>query len=345
MNAGAAAPASAAGTATPPTRPRLAFLGVGWIGRHRLQAVAESGVAEIVAIADPDAAAAAAASDVAPDAAPCENLEALLATEPDGVVIATPNALHAGQALRALAAGAAVFCQKPLGRSAAETRGVVDAARAADRLLEVELSYRHTGAARAVRELVADGAIGRVYAARLVFHNAYGPDKAWFRHPRLAGGGCVMDLGVHLVDLALWTLGFPPVVGVSSRRFAGGERLAHGDGRAEDFATARLDLDTGAVVEVACSWDLHAGRDATIAADFHGSEGGASLHNLRGSFYDFAAERFRGTSAAPLAEPPDDWGGRAIVRWVERVAAGAAFDAAATELVAVAEVLDAILGR
>src|SRR5947199_289519 len=82
--------------------------------------------------------------------------------------------------IRALKRGAAVFCQKPLGRTAAEARAVIDAARAADRLLCVDLSYRFTDGMRRIRELVRAGALGRVYAVDLVFHNAYGPDKAWF---------------------------------------------------------------------------------------------------------------------------------------------------------------------
>ncbi len=345
MNAGVEGLATAGAAATLLARPRLGFLGVGWIGRSRLEAVTRSGAAEVVAIADPSAAAVAAASDLAPGAQLCDGLEALLANEPDGVVIATPNALHVSQALRALGAGAAVFCQKPLARTAAETRRAVDAARAADRLLGVDLSYRHPAAARAVKELVAGGEIGRVFAARLVFHNAYGPDKAWFRDPRVAGGGCVLDLGVHLVDLALWTLGFPGVSGVSSRRFAEGRPLAADDERAEDFATARIDLQSGATVEIACSWELDAGQDAVISVDFHGTEGGAAFHNLNGSFYDFVAEHFRGTSRERLTEPPDDWGRRAIVGWAERVGAGERFDPATQELVRVAEVLDTILGR
>src|SRR5690606_4635728 len=92
-----------------------------------------------------------------------------------------------------------------------EVQPVIEAARSADRLLGVDFSYRFTEAMQAVRSLVEGGALGRVYAVDLVFHNAYGPDKPWFYDPRLAGGGCVMDLGIHLVDLALWTLGFPVV--------------------------------------------------------------------------------------------------------------------------------------
>src|SRR5690606_29195399 len=78
-------------------RPRLGFLGVGWIGRHRMRAIAESGAAEIAAIADPSAEMREAAAECAGDAELFADFDALLATKPDGVVIATPSALHAEQ--------------------------------------------------------------------------------------------------------------------------------------------------------------------------------------------------------------------------------------------------------
>src|SRR5207249_10597919 len=126
----------------PTARPRLGCLGVGWIGQHRLQALVRSGLVEVVAIVDPVQALAEQAASLAPGAAVLSGMAALLAQELDGIVIATPSALHAEQTIEALTAGSAVFCQKPLGRTAAETRGVVDAARTADRLLGVDLSYR-----------------------------------------------------------------------------------------------------------------------------------------------------------------------------------------------------------
>jgi predicted dehydrogenase len=253
----------------PRTRPRLGFLGVGWIGRHRMRAMLATGAVEAAAIADPSPGMAAEAARLAPDARLVPTLDDLLDAGVDGVVIATPSALHAGQSIRALERGAAVFCQKPLGRTAAEARAVVEAARAADRLLGVDLSYRFTEGMRRVRELARAGELGRVYAADLVFHNAYGPDKPWFLDPALSGGGCVIDLGVHLVDLALWTLDFPGVGDVSGRLFAGGEPLGRRPDGVEDFAVATLELETGAAVRLACSWRLHAGRDAVISAAFH----------------------------------------------------------------------------
>ena len=327
------------------TRPRVGFLGVGWIGRHRMQAIVDTGAVEVAGIADASPEMIAEAGKLAPQARAVSSLDELLDLRPDGLVIATPSALHAEQSIRALEQGAAVFCQKPLGRTAAEAKAVVDAARAADRLLGVDFSYRYTEGMRRIREIVRSGELGRVHAVDLVFHNAYGPDKPWFYDPALSGGGCVMDLGVHLVDLALWALNFPDVAGVSARLFAGGEPLGGRPDRVEDYAVATLDLGTGAVVQLACSWRLQAGRDAIISAAFYGTEGGAALHNVNGSFYDFTAERYRGTATETLSTPPDAWGGRAAAEWAARLAAGVRFDAGADRLVTVAQVIDRIYGR
>ena len=326
-------------------RPRLGFLGVGWIGRHRMLAIAQSGAATIAGVADVSAdSAREACRGLDADIAMGGSLEELLDLGLDGVVIATPSALHAGQAIAALERGVAVFCQKPLARTAAETQRVVDAARAADRLLGVDLSYRQTAGMRAVRELVRRGELGTIYAIDLVFHNAYGPDKAWFRDPALSGGGCVIDLGIHLVDLALWSLGFPHVRDATSRLYARGAPLRRRD-EVEDHAVARLDLDGGTSVQLACSWNVSAGRDAVIGATFYGTHGGAALHNVNGSFYDFVAEHYRGTSRRTLAEPPDEWGGRSAVEWARRVANGERFDSDAQRFVDVAAAIDRIYDR
>lgn len=326
-------------------KPRIGFLGTGWIGRHRMEKMLETGAVEAAAICDPSGECRAEALRLAPQAGQVSGLDEMLALGLDGIVIATPSALHAEQTIAALDAGAAVFCQKPLGRTGAEAAAAVEAARKADRLLGVDLSYRHTEAMAKIAPLVREGALGRVHAVDLTFHNAYGPDKSWFYDPAQAGGGCVMDLGVHLVDLALWTLDFPEVERVSSHLFAGGKPLGPAPDICEDHALATLELAGGTVVRLACSWRLQAGRDAIISAEFYGTEGGAAMRNVGGSFYDFSAELYRGTAAESLAEPPDPWGGRAGADWARRLAAGERFDPEAEKLVAVARVLDRIYGR
>ncbi|HJR16267.1 MAG TPA: Gfo/Idh/MocA family oxidoreductase [Gemmatimonadales bacterium] len=324
--------------------PRVGFLGVGWIGRNRLEALARSGMVEIGAVTDSVVEHATVASQIG-NCKTCGTFDELLDAGLDGLVIATPSALHADQSIAALERGVAVFCQKPLGRTERETSRVVAAARAANKLIEVDLSYRFISGVSRIRELIRTGELGTVYTADLVFHNAYGPDKPWFYDATLSGGGCVIDLGSHLVDLALWVLQGEKVVRATSQLYSRGKRLVLPSEEVEDYAIAQLDLEGGATVRLACSWNLPAGRDAVIEASFYGTSGGAALRNVAGSFYDFTVERFRGTSCERLSSPPDEWGGRAALDWASRLAAGGKFDPRAEQLTELAAVVDRIYGR
>lgn len=322
---------------------RLGFLGTGWIGRARMQAMLASGQAVAVALYDPNSTMAEQAKELAPLALQPESFQAMLALDLDGVVIATPSALHADQCVQAFEAGAAVFCQKPLGRSAAEVRRVLDAARSVDRLLGVDLSYRHTAAMQAIRERVRSGDLGTPFAADLVFHNAYGPQSEWFWNPALSGGGCLIDLGVHLVDLALWLFDFPDVSDARATLLRDGRPA--GSGEVEDYATAHLLLANGVDARIACSWNLNAGADAVIGATVYGTQAGAEMRNENGSFFDFSADLLKGRERQRMASPPEDWGGRAAVEWVHKLAAGERFAGTTTGLLETARVLDRLYGR
>ncbi|PSR56977.1 oxidoreductase [Adhaeribacter arboris] len=327
------------------TIPKLGFLGVGWIGRNRLEAIAKHQVAEITYVSDTVPANSEEALKTALNAQAVASLDDMLTEEVDGIVIATPSALHAEQTITALKAGKAVFCQKPLGRNRKEIQKVVEAARAADKLLGVDLSYRNTQAMQAVHRVIQSGELGEIYGVELVFHNAYGPDKPWFYDPKLSGGGCVIDLGVHLVDLAMWCLNFPAVASVNSSLFSKGKRIISLEEEVEDYATASINLKTGPHVQLTCSWNLPAGQEAIISANFYGTNGGVAFKNRNGSFYDFVAERYYGTRTEVLCSPPDDWSGRAGVVWANRLAAGEKYHAEAEEFIKVAEVLDKMYGK
>jgi hypothetical protein len=95
-------------------------------------------------------------------------------------------------------------------------------------------------------------------------------------------------------------------------------------------------------VHLDCSWRLNAGCDARIEAAFYGTEGGAILRNVNGSFYDFETILCRGTKTETLATPPDAWGGRAAADWATQLANGAKFDSKVERIVQVAATLDAI---
>ncbi len=323
-------------------RPKLGFLGVGWIGRHRLEAIVQSGLAEVAALADPAPGQVAQALQLAPEAHTYSSLGEMLEEDLDGLIIATPSAQHVAQAALALEKGLAVFCQKPLARTTAETKRVIEAARSSDRLLGVDLSYRQVTGLAEVRERVRQGDLGKIFAVDAVFHNAYGPDKAWFYDPALSGGGCVIDLGTHLIDLALWMLDFPRVERVVGRLFAQGQPLLDAAHQVEDYATAQMDLASGTTVQLACSWKLSAGCDARIEAAFYGTRGTAALRNINGSFYDFVVELYRGTARETVATCSRVWGGAAALDWVERLTSSRSFDPNIAHLLATAKVVDAI---
>jgi predicted dehydrogenase len=234
-------------------------------------------------------------------------LNEILLNKPAGVIIATPNVYHAEQAIHCMEKGAAVFCQKPLARTAHEVRQIVETARLNNVLLGVDFSYRYTEGIQKIFEMSNRGALGKIFAVNLTFHNAYGPDKNWFYDPKLSGGGCVIDLGIHLIDLALWILNFPTIVKVSSSLFSLGEKIKSTTGTVEDYAIANLETENGTSISLSCSWNLQAGQDAQIEATFYGTQGGASFRNVNGSFYDFEAYRFYSkTKREIIATPPDD---------------------------------------
>lgn len=322
----------------------IAFIGTGWIGLSRMKSLLDEDICYPVAIFEPDSSNARRAYEIAPDAIQYRDIEDLFDAQPDGVVIATPNALHAQQTIKALQKGIAVFCQKPLGRTANETRKVISAAYVANRLLGVDLSYRYTDGIKKIHERYRKE-IGSIFAADLVFNNAYGPDKAWFFDPKLSGGGCLIDLGVHLIDLALWMLDFPEITRVSSTLMSEGRIITCDQNIVEDYVSAQLETDTGVLIRLVCSWNLPAGQDAEIRASFYGTAGSALFYNVNGSFYDFEAAVCHGTSKEIISSPPDDWGGRALIDWNKELQESRTFRKSAFQYYNTAEIIDRIYGR
>jgi predicted dehydrogenase len=211
-------------------------------------------------------------------------------------------------------------------------------------LLAVDFSYRYIQGAARLRRLIQSGSLGKLFSIDLVFHNAYGPDKAWFYDVRESGGGCVIDLATHLIDLALWMCGDPAASQLSSRLYRAG-RTVLDSSEVEDTGFAQWVFDDDILVRLACSWRFSAGCDAEIRAAFVGSEGAAVLRNTNGSFYDFLAERYCGTQRTQLASPPDDWGGRALARWAARLVIDPSFDPDIERCLLVANLVDSIYGR
>lgn len=326
-------------------KPTLAFAGVGWIGRNRLQAAAGSGLADIALLSDPSAECITEALKIVPQSKTTALFEETIAGQHiNGVVIATPSALHKEQAVAAFRQGKAVFCQKPLGRNLEEVTAVVQAAKENNKLLGADFSYRYTNAFQKIHAVIRSGELGKIFGVDLKFHNAYGPDKPWFYDLSLSGGGCVLDLGIHLIDLMLYALDFPDVKKVHSSLYAKGVSVK-GKAAVEDYANVSIELENDVTAQLACSWNLAAGCEAVIEALFFGTKGGVALKNINGSFYDFTGLRYWGTKTETVASPPDDWGGKALLDWIRKLSVSDGYNNEAEQYLKSAEVLDRIYGR
>lgn len=324
--------------------PRLGFLGLGWIGHARLRSLVERGEAVIAAVADPSPAARDAARGLADEARALSDLDEMLEMELDGVVVATPPALHEEQVAAALARRLPVFCQKPLATDLGGTRRVLEAARSADRLLAVDMSYRRARAVMTAEEVIRSGAVGAVFAVEAAFHNPYRPAQAWSNRLEVAGGGCLLDLGTHLIDLALAGLGLGEVASLTAALFESGAPVAHLV-RPEDYAMITFRLDGGGVASVVTSWEQEV-EQAVIRLVYRGSRGAVQVRNVGGSFYDFETVLSQDGRDELISRPPDNWGGRLLIEWARRLAHGDnRYDAGIESLERVAHVVDRAYGR
>jgi predicted dehydrogenase len=324
---------------------RVAFLGVGWIGCNRMESLIKTNIIDPVFIADTSDENAFAAAKLAPSAKIIQTLDDIDKSSIDGVVIATPSGQHFSQVMDALDNNLHVFCQKPLARTKQEIYALVTKAKEFNRVLWVDMSYRYTQAMQIIKQYVTKEKIGKIYAIDTVFHNAYGPDKSWSYDPQLSGGGCVIDLGIHLIDLVLWTLDFPGVEKVNSTLFSKGKRIFGRHNGTEDYACSTMNFVNGVVVNMACSWNMSAGSDAVIGFTIYGTEGALSMKNHNGSFYDFDIYHHKSKNTECLCQENGAWGGKAAVDWAEQVAYSGQYNHKAEQFVRVGEVIDSIYNQ
>jgi predicted dehydrogenase len=322
---------------------KIGFVGTGWIGRNRMTGVLNEPFLQPVAIVDTDDNQALAAKSVSKECKRFNSLWEMLNAGTDAVVIATPSAMHAEQAMQALNSGCAVFCQKPLGRDAKECTLVINTAKEKNLLLGVDMSYRFLDGVQIAKKVIQNHEIGNIFAVDCCFHNAYGPDKAWFYDPESSGGGCLIDLGIHLIDLSMWIMGFPKVNDVSGALYSKGTRIKRSlKSNVEDFADVRIELETGTVIKTACSWKISAGCNAIINWTFYGSNGTICVKNVNGSFYDFITEKYSGTSRSVLHNSPQNWGEVAIREWAKKLFVCNKFDESVEKLIAISSVIDQV---
>ncbi len=326
-------------------KPKLGFLGLNDEARMRMEALLKAGTAEVVAVSDDNSDAVEEALSMSPKAINCPRWDSMLDMELDGVVISTPTVWHTDQALQSMKAGLPVFCQRPLGRNLTEVSSLLETSHRTNRLLTVDLPYRYLTAVERIRELILAGDLGELYAVDMRFFTALSPVEPWCHDVRSAGGGCVVDLGIHLIDALLWMTG-SSVVEANAQTLRAGKRYVRGDREVEDYASAALTLESGAVANLSCAWNLHVGAPTRFELSYYGTHGAAVLKNVHGSPVNFHAEHCVATQHKVISDAPDDWLGRSLLHWVHKVATeGPFYDPEVENFMLVASVVESIYNQ
>ena len=217
--------------------------------------------------------------------------ELLADPDVDAVSLALPNNLHMPVAIAALEAGKHVLVEKPLALNAEEGQRMVDAAERADKVLAIAFNRRYRQDVQLVERHVAGGHFGRIYYAKAYWMRRSGIPGfgTWFSSKAMAGGGSLIDLGVHVLDMALFMMGNPTVTSVSAVTFSElgrqgkgawrGSRFNTGDVpfEVDDMAVAFLRLDNGGVLNLETSWAAYTGAKDDFGVSLMGSNGGAEI--------------------------------------------------------------------
>jgi predicted dehydrogenase len=300
---------------------RLGFIGAGTIGRIHMDCFGQLPGVELAAVADASPAVAAAAAQLYSAARVYAHAEDLVADRTlDAVVIGVPNLHHDVLAVAALREGKHVFVEKPMAINSRAAKAIVRAQRETGRVLLVGHQMRWETGALAVKEQVAKGAFGRIYNAKTGWWRRKGIPGwgTWFTRADQSGGGPLVDIGVHMLDLALWLMGNPKPTAVYGSVYAkfGPRKRGIGDwGRpdwngvfdVEDLATALIRLEDGSTLSMEVSWAVNMDTDNQPFVHLMGAEGGATL---RGNRATLLAEHFDRPMDVAVSPPATDEGPR-----------------------------------
>lgn len=211
----------------------------------------------------------------------------------DAVSVCTPNAFHAPVAVAALKAGCHVLCEKPLSISAAEGQKIADAAAAASTKFMIGMNNRFRGDTQTLKSYIDSGDLGDIYYARCGWIRRQGiPGMgSWFTRKELAGGGPLIDIGVHALDVTLYLMGNPRPSAVFGSTYAKFGPYGKGSGSwgvavegggydVEDLACATIRFENGATLALEASWAQYCQGDK-LYSEVYGDKGGATLEPLR----------------------------------------------------------------
>lgn len=264
----------------------IAIVGCGLIGKRRAGVVCQSPADELVIVADIDGSRAASLAAEMGCQATTEWREVVTRDDVDAIIISTPNKYLMLITVAALENGKHVLCEKPPGQNPDEAHQMTEAARRAQRVLKIGCNHRHHRAIWKAHELCTQGAIGPLMFIRAIYGHGGRPgyEKEWRGDLDLAGGGELLDQGVHIVDLCRWFMGdFSEVVGFTSTYVWGTEveRSTFNVKRPEDNAFVLLRTADGRIAQFHTSWTQWKNR---FTFEVFGRNGYVRVEGLGGSY-------------------------------------------------------------
>lgn len=274
---------------------RIGIIGAGAIGAVHAQAAKRVGET-VVAIADLNLKAAEALAKREGIETALGDPHALLKRDDvQAVVVGVPNKFHAPIAIAALNAGKDVLLEKPMALNVAECKAINAAAKKNKRIVQMGFVNRYTPSAVTARQFVGEGALGDIYHAKANIYRRRGIPGlgGWFTTKSMAGGGPLIDIGVHIIDLAMYVMDFPKVKRVSGKVYAkfgprmkkylyegmwAGPPKYDGVFDVEDSAHALVRLEGGATLEINATWAGNFPDDSVRdIMGFFGDKGGMTF--------------------------------------------------------------------
>ncbi len=285
---------------------RAGIIGAGMISPSGIEGFQNSGLAEVLAIADHNPERARLRAGEYGIARIYESTEELLGDKDIEVVyIALPNKFHVPVSLAALEAGKHVICEKPMAMDLGEAQKLASALRefqsgGRDLKFMVGQNQRFNSDSQKIKYLAEQGYFGELYHAKAFWRRRCGAPRrgTWFGSRQLAGGGCILDIGVHMLDLSLFIMdnfAAEAVSGASYSKLAsrgigfGGWGMSDDNGLpfdVDDLSCALIKLKGGATVALDVSWASHSEHDDFHNIDFYGTEAGAQCYPAKVFTFD-----------------------------------------------------------
>ncbi|MCU6709924.1 Gfo/Idh/MocA family oxidoreductase [Paenibacillus sp. J5C_2022] len=249
--------------------------------------------------------------------------EMLMRGDIDAVDICTSNLYHSEVAIAALKAGKHVFCEKPDAVNPEEAQKMANAAEESGKVMMTMRNNRFTPAAKYLRRFIEEGHMGEIYTGRCGWIRRRGiPGKGgWFTTKELSGGGPLIDLGVHFIDLTMWLMNNPKPVTVSGAtytKFANneiadsvhsgfGEKQENGTFDVEDLATGFIRFDGGATLQIEFSWASNIGEEMSFI-ELRGTKAGFRLKNGEVEVFSESAGQLTNVKPVMKGTPPPPHG-------------------------------------